>query len=88
MKSARRHRRDVARRGARRSAATVKPSGNVTLVYVSLGGVRSRPSTLPMWSLRAELVVAGRELEPAVVLDVPAEHAGVDDEALRPRAAR
>ena len=32
---------------------TVKPSGNVTLVYVSLGGVRSRPSTLPMWSRRA-----------------------------------
>ena len=35
-----------------------------------------------MWSLGAELVVAGRDLEPAVALDVPAEHAGVADEAL------
>ena len=30
---------------------TVNPSGNVTLVYVCPGGVRRRPSTLPMWSL-------------------------------------
>jgi hypothetical protein len=38
---------------SRRSAiwATVKPSGNVTFVYVSLGGVRRRASRLPMWSL-------------------------------------
>ena len=33
--------------------ATVKPSGNVTLLYVWAGGVRSRASTLPMWSLVA-----------------------------------
>ena len=35
-----------------------------------------------MWSLVRELVVAGRDLEAAVALDVPAEDAGVVDEAL------
>ena len=45
------HRRHVAVEPRGDLLRRVKPSGNVTLVYVSLGGVRSRASTLPMWSL-------------------------------------
>ena len=50
------------------------------LVVVCAGGVRSGQHVAHVVAGR-DLVVARRDLQPTVVLDVPAEDAGVDDEA-------